>query len=388
MKTLYKYDFSQLTDKWELYSLTDPSDLKFTGDGCSIQTPNNKENRIIGSGVHTYNGDAIELLFRILKGDVGKLVFGFSGGMESATVELDFCKNIFSFNTSDWTKKQPVFCDKLFLKEGETHSIRLEKKEGSGDLVKMAHVDVYIDKKLTFSEKNLNVLPEIGVLIKTVGANVNLKTFLHFGIPSKIPEYLNIGGWQMLNQDSINKNIGSLFKGLDIAAEKGLQLLITPETSLTGLFPKHSVTNEPGPVCEAEVKVMEYIKKLNNAPYTIIGMPIWKEINEHSIDKTRYNASRVYDPDGNIVATCPKIHSCEDNFWHGMRLHEFEIFGVPVTMHICHDGRYPELWTLPVMFGSRLIIHPANGGEFLAVLMHSRQKQKWLLLILMHFIFM
>ena len=32
-------------------------------------------------------------------------------------------------------------------------------------------------------------------------------------------------------------------------------------------------------------------------------------------------------------------------------------------MHICHDGRYPETWTLPVMFGSRLILHPSNGGN-------------------------
>jgi len=32
-------------------------------------------------------------------------------------------------------------------------------------------------------------------------------------------------------------------------------------------------------------------------------------------------------------------------------------------MHICHDARYPELWTLPVMFGARLVLHPANGGN-------------------------
>ena len=32
-------------------------------------------------------------------------------------------------------------------------------------------------------------------------------------------------------------------------------------------------------------------------------------------------------------------------------------------MHICHDGRYPEPWTLPVIFGARLILHPSNGGH-------------------------
>lgn len=39
------------------------------------------------------------------------------------------------------------------------------------------------------------------------------------------------------------------------------------------------------------------------------------------------------------------------------------MYGAPVCMHICHDGRYPELWTLPVMFGARLVLHPSNGGS-------------------------
>ena len=30
-------------------------------------------------------------------------------------------------------------------------------------------------------------------------------------------------------------------------------------------------------------------------------------------------------------------------------------------MHICHDGRYPYTWTLPVMFGARLLLHPGNA---------------------------
>ena len=37
--------------------------------------------------------------------------------------------------------------------------------------------------------------------------------------------------------------------------------------------------------------------------------------------------------------------------------------GAPIAMHICHDGRYPEVWTLPVMFGARLVLHPSNGGS-------------------------
>ena len=77
----------------------------------------------------------------------------------------------------------------------------------------------------------------------------------------------------------------------------------------------------------------------------------------------RYNVSRVYDPDGDVVASCPKIHSCEENFWHGYHYGEEDAQGVPVCMHICHDSRYPDIWTVPVMFGARLILHPANDEK-------------------------
>ena len=53
------------------------------------------------------------------------------------------------------------------------------------------------------------------------------------------------------------------------------------------------------------------------------------------------------------VHPCPSVDS---------GLNEFEVFGVPTSLHICHDGRYPELWTLPVMFGARLVLQPSNGG--------------------------
>ena len=141
-----------------------------------------------------------------------------------------------------------------------------------------------------------------------------------------------------------------------------MQLLVTPETSLTGLFPTDPVTQQPGPVKAAEDKVQRFMRGLKQAPYLVMGLPVWERVAGHRRRVTRYNVSRVYDPDGHEVSTYAKIHSCETEFWHGYRLQEFDVCGVPVCMHICHDGRYPEVWTLPVMFGARLVLHPSNGG--------------------------
>ena len=105
-----------------------------------------------------------------------------------------------------------------------------------------------------------------------------------------------------------------------------------------------------------------FLAALPDAPFLVAGLPEWEQVPGHRRRTTRYNASRVYDPDGHIAGSYAKIHSCETEFWHGYRLQEFEVDGAPICMHICHDGRYPDVWTLPVMFGARLILHPSNGG--------------------------
>jgi predicted amidohydrolase len=293
----------------------------------------------------------------------GQLQFGFSGGMERAIVTLDFAKGIVTLNTSDWTAPQPQGKSPFKLSHKDTHILRIEKNEGSGNWVKMANIRVILDDKLILSVDNINVLPELGVTIKVAQTKVLLKRFIHRGLPSGVPEYLHVGGWQVLNQPSIADNLESLLEGLTQAAEKGVQLLLTPETSLTGLFPTDRVTQNPKPIIDAEKMLRKFIRNLKNAPYVVVGLPLWHEIPDHRRKKTRYNVSRVYDPDGEILLTGPKIHSCETEFWHGHHLNEFDVYGAPISMHICHDSRYPETWTLPVMFGARLMLHPSNGGQ-------------------------
>ena len=62
------------------------------------------------------------------------------------------------------------------------------------------------------------------------GAPALLKRFVHSGNPSDIPEYLHVGGWQVLNVANIDSNLNSICAGLQIAADRGIQLLVTSET--------------------------------------------------------------------------------------------------------------------------------------------------------------
>ncbi len=373
-KILLETDFQRPCDAWEWPARID-QEWEPTGAGLILSAPGRRKIVLDGVGVHTRNGDSIELEFRLLKKKTGSLTFGFSGGFEFATIKLDFRNERVALYTSDWSIPQPVASSLFSLGREQTHRLVLEKSEAGGRLVKNANIEVHLDGKRVLRAEDLNILPEIGVTLTARETRILLLRFVQRGEPSLVAEYLHIGGWQMPNQSSISANLDSIFRGLREASEKGIQLLVTPETSLTGLFPAHSVNRKEEPIAEAEKKLKAFIQKLKNAPYLVVGFPVWERVAAHQRRKTRYNVSRVYDPDGGIVATCPKVHSCETEFWHGYRYNEFEVYHVPVSLHICHDGRYPDLWTVPIMFGARLVLLPANGARVDALSIDAFESQ-------------
>lgn len=366
-RTLTDIDFRRSSDARRWLSVAD-SGIQLNRSGAVLpaqpgQTCRVRLDGIDGHAVHTRSGDTIELWFLAPETNRGSLAFGFMGGFESAIAKLDFRRRTASLSTTDWSRAQPTASGRFSMARRPRHVLLLKKSEVGRGLVKNADISVFLDGQRLLSARNVNVLPELGVDLKVIGTRLIVQRLAHRGIPSGIPEYLHVGAWQMLNKASIPENLDSLRRGLRRAADEGVQLLVTPETSLTGLFPQHRVTRQPAPVADAERRLRRFIRDLKNAPYLVVGLPVWESVPGHRLMKTRYNVSRVYDPDGKVVSTHAKIHSCETKFQHGYRLQEFDVHGVPVAMHICHDGRYPEVWTLPVMFGARLILHPANGGK-------------------------
>ena len=313
------------------------------------------------ASLHTQNGDSIEVSFSNIKAREGTLSLGFQGGFERAIITVDFATKEVRFETSDWTRSQPGIVSRFSTGKTDQHTLILRKGAGSGHLVKKSNIDVVLDGTVIASEKDLNILPEMGAFLKY--EEVSIDRVIHKGIPRKTPKYLHIAAWQMMNSESIEENVESICRGVKIASERGVQLLVTPETSLTGLFPSSTVTNNKKAIDEAEKEVKRCLCQTKDAPYLIAGLPVWKRKSDHQKELTRFIASRVYDPDGEIVSTHAKIHSCETEFWHGYQLHEFDVYDVPICMHICHDGRYPEVWTLPVMFGARVVVNPSNGGQ-------------------------
>ena len=332
------------------------------GGACLCSTSD--EAVSVGSGdVHTWNGDAIELTFRLQGDSRGTLEFGYFGGAERALAVVDFAASTLALSTSDWRIGQPVATVKIDIAADRDHVLRLRKTDGGGNLIRLSDLELFWDGRRVIHEPGQDVLPEMGVRLAVRNQAILAHRFALYGPQPALPEYLHVGGYQVLNEPSIEQNLDAICRGAQQASELGIQLLVTPETSLTGLFAEHEVTRHPGPVREAEDRLRRCLAELPGAPFLVVGLPVWERDPEHPDRMVRYNVSRVYDPDGGVLTDCPKIHSCEVDFWHGQDLNEFDVHGVPVSLHVCHDARYPDTWTLPVMFGARLILHPANGGK-------------------------
>ena len=360
-RILSEWNFRGEKGGWVLPPI-DKDHLQPTSQGLLCSAAKGASVDVTGPGVHTRNGDSIELRFAVKDHRKGCITFGFASFSEYVHVKLDLKTGSAVLDSSDCTRRQLLARARFVLTRQGSHSLVLEKNEGPGDLVKNADVNVYLNGKKLLCAEDINIAPELGVTVKITSGCLLLQRFAHRGKPSGIPEYFSVGAWQVINSPSIEANLQSIIRGLRLAAERGVQLLVTPETSITGLFPNHRVTRDRAAISAAERKLRRFMRQLRNAPYLVAGLPVWTAVDGHRNKTTCYNASRLYDPDGQIVASCPKIHVCEGTFWHGYRLNEFDVCGVPICMHICHDARYPDVWTLPVMFGSRLILHPCNGG--------------------------
>src|SRR4029078_7491457 len=84
--------------------------------------------------------------------------------------------------------------------------------------------------------------------------------------------------------------------------------------------------------------------------YAVVGMP-YRE------GDRLYNSAVVIDPAGKVVERYHKIQLAEDWPDAGDHLSVFKVDGVPCSIIICHDERYPELVRLPVLAGARVVFY-------------------------------
>src|SRR5439155_15365298 len=99
---------------------------------------------------------------------------------------------------------------------------------------------------------------------------------------------------------------------------------------------------------DAEAKIARACKELGL--WAVVGMPVRD-------GRKLYNSAVVIDDSGKVRERYHKVQLAEDWPDPGDHLSVFRVKGVPCSVIICHDERYPELVRLPVLAGARVVFY-------------------------------
>jgi predicted amidohydrolase len=131
-------------------------------------------------------------------------------------------------------------------------------------------------------------------------------------------------------------------------ARGGARVVVFPECSLTGYSTTAAPPDAPR-LASAEATIAAAAKEAG--VYAIIGSPTRGA-------EAVYNSAVVMAPDGQVIERYHKVQLAGEKWAaSGDHLSVFRIAGIPCSIIICHDERYPELVRLPVLAGARVVFY-------------------------------
>lgn len=170
-------------------------------------------------------------------------------------------------------------------------------------------------------------------------------------VPAKgadMPLTLRIASVQLSVSGDLAENLERILRGIAEAKEAGARVVLFPETALSGFDSQTIATLDGDAVARAMARVAEAAGR--HEVYVIYGCAT------PSGQERPYNSAIVVGPDGREVTRYHKMVP-EDWFAPGDHLALFELDGVPCTMIVCHDNRYPELVRLPAIAGAQICFY-------------------------------
>ena len=310
-------------------------------------------------------GDAYEFQFVPGSAKAGIFCFGFLGGFENITVEFNTATGQLDILTHEFHKAQPRFTGKATTDFSKITLIR-EKDDLPGLPYEGSAIKILLDGKLAASLGQIDFLPQSHFMFGLKGkGSVTLSSFAIHGNERPRPEFTNVGIWQQAPKPTTAENVDALIEGVRQGAATGVDILVTPETSLTGLRPADPELAHRDHIQSELQRFQHAMSTIKDAPHTLVGYPEWIDgsaVEGATLESVIINCHRFVRPDGTLGPMMAKVHSCEEGLWHGRNYNFQRVCGVEVAVGVCHDGHYQDVWATGVMAGARLCLHPAAGG--------------------------
>jgi len=163
---------------------------------------------------------------------------------------------------------------------------------------------------------------------------------------------LKVATVQMRSSLQVDDNCNRMATYLNGLADQGVQVALFPEYSLVPYDGDTIERVSAGQVSMAEEQIRQICR--NRRIAAIIGS-IYK------VHGRIYNTALVFDSRGALVERYGKIYLAGEPWaTPGNHIAYFDLEGVPSTVMICHDERYPELARLPAVHGARIMYYIAH----------------------------
>jgi predicted amidohydrolase len=162
------------------------------------------------------------------------------------------------------------------------------------------------------------------------------------------PPQLPVAVVQFRSGADLDDNVARHCNHIRRCARDGTRVVVFPECSVTGYSTK-AVPPDAAQLARAEASIAAAAKE--SAVNAIIGIPTRS-------GGVVYNSAVVIAPDGRVIERYHKVHLAGEK-WAipGDHLSVFRLDGIPCSIIVCHDERYPELVRLPVLVGARIVFY-------------------------------
>lgn len=157
---------------------------------------------------------------------------------------------------------------------------------------------------------------------------------------------VKVAAVQFRSSFDLEDNRARMAAALEKLADDKVQVAVFPECALTGYHKKAVMEADGKQVLQAEESLRRVCERRRIA--AVIG-------SVYKVNGKTFNTAVVFDSKGGLVERYAKVMLAGEPWaTPGNHIAYFDLDGVPSTVIICHDERYPELVRLPALAGARV----------------------------------